>query len=72
MATNFASHYIDSLESQTRYRLEQAARPALDNAAKAQSIATAMLAAIKDNRLEDAKQHALALRPLMQWLPEGE
>ncbi len=53
-----------------RWHAQQAARPVATPEQRAQVVADLMLAAIKDGRLADARRCALALKPLLKYLPE--
>lgn len=59
----------DALDAAERWGAEEAAKPELTNEARACSLFHAMKAALEDGRTEDAKAHALALRPLLGFLP---
>lgn len=69
MATAFASNYIATLEAQTRYTLDMAARPQLTDAERAVSIYHAMVAAKAMGRLDEARAMAVELKPLVHLLP---
>lgn len=68
MATSFASNYIASLEAQTAYRLDMAARPALEGKAKAEALYHGILAAKALGDMERARELAVELRPLLDYL----
>lgn len=69
-------HYGDKLNQkltdEARHTYATAARPTLTDEARAQSLAQAMLAAIKDGRNDQARALAIELKPLMGFLPEGK
>jgi hypothetical protein len=62
---------LRQLEAQ-RFNASYAARPLVTPAQQAQDLAQRMIAAIKTGNLDDARAHALALRPLLGFMPEGE
>lgn len=70
MATNYAANYIETLESETRYRLDMAARPMVAGKDYATQLFHCMKAAVADGRNDDAKKYALELRPLLGLLGE--
>lgn len=72
MATSYSytrQGILDGLDAQ-RHNAAYAARPLVTNAQRAQDLAKAMLAALDAGDKETAKAHALALRPLLGFLPE--
>jgi hypothetical protein len=62
---------IEAQMESHRFTAAQAARPNLTDEARAQSLAQAMLAAIKDGRDDQARALAIELRPLLSFLPEA-
>jgi hypothetical protein len=65
MSTNYSATYIETLESTTRFRLDEAARPLVTDAARAQVLAKDLVIALDAGDTTEAKRLALALRP---WL----
>lgn len=59
------------LEAQ-RARAELAARPDLDPRSRALALYTALRIAKRSGRIDDARQYARELKPLLWALPEGE
>jgi hypothetical protein len=51
-----------------RHTCDDAARPVLTERERAQSLATAMIAAKGAGRIEQARALAVELKPLMGWL----
>lgn len=54
-----------------RWNATQATQPLLTNEQQAQATYHAMRAAIDSGDLEAAKAHAIALRPLLGFMPKG-